>query len=289
MSIAALNWVMGAPSQGVKPLVGPSGSARLVLIALANHANDDGWAWPSRETINAEANLTDRTSAVALRWLVENGYLSVDPQGSPIEFVARPQYRTNLYRLLFDVERHLGGAIHVAQGVQSTSSRGCNPRRDEQITHTSRTTHEPHEQPSLIPARLDGERERSPDDLFEAFWKAYPRKVGKTGRNGHGARAAFMAALKRDGLPVLSAGCKMWRDHWNAERTPMQFIPHPATFLNQSRYRDVPTAAKRAAGGVLEQLGEIEFDEHGNMIEHDTHNAGTVTCIDVIEGTATDA
>lgn len=287
MSIAALNWVMGAPSQQIKALTGPTGSARLVLIALANHANDDGWAWPSRDTINAEANLTDRTSGAALRWLVEHGYISIDSQGSPIEFVRKPQYRTNLYRLQFDVERDLGGANDVAQGVQSASSRGCSSRHADEITHTSRTTLEPQREPSSV-ARLDGERARTPDDLFEAFWQAYPRKVGKTGRNGHGARASFMAALKRDGLDSISAGFKRWRDYWNVERTPLQFVPHPATWLNQARYLDEPgRGGGRDVPGVLAQLAAIEFDESGNMIA--APNSGNVTSVTAIEGTATDA
>lgn len=72
----------------------------------------------------------------------------------------------------------------------------------------------------------------SPD--FEAFWKAYPRKSGKD--------AAWKAWQKRrheiPALPELAAilarqsHCEQW------QRDGGQFIPHPATWLNQGRWQD---------------------------------------------------
>lgn len=72
----------------------------------------------------------------------------------------------------------------------------------------------------------------SPD--FETFWKAYPRKSGKD--------AAWKAWQKRrheiPALPELAAilarqsHCEQW------QRDGGQFIPHPATWLNQGRWQD---------------------------------------------------
>lgn len=69
-------------------------------------------------------------------------------------------------------------------------------------------------------------------DHFDAFYKAYPRKVGKAP-----ARKAFdklkvtetmlsdiMTAIERD------KASKQWQDR--------QYIPHPATWLNQRRWED---------------------------------------------------
>lgn len=71
------------------------------------------------------------------------------------------------------------------------------------------------------------------DTEFEQFWSAYPRKVGKDA-----ARKAFAGALKRASLEAVAAGL-------NAATWPEdpQFIPHPATWLNQGRWADDPAAA----------------------------------------------
>jgi len=78
---------------------------------------------------------------------------------------------------------------------------------------------------------------------FDDFWKAYPRRVGK-----EAARKAWAAATKR--------GAKPWHviegAQWLAGHPPddAQFIPYPATWLNQGRYDDERTDdGKQPLGG----------------------------------------
>jgi hypothetical protein len=66
---------------------------------------------------------------------------------------------------------------------------------------------------------------------FEDFWKAYPRKVGKG--------AAFKAWKKEDPdlADVLQAlEWQIKQNQWVKDGG--QFIPHPATWLNQRRWED---------------------------------------------------
>ncbi|KKL62318.1 hypothetical protein LCGC14_2186380, partial [marine sediment metagenome] len=71
---------------------------------------------------------------------------------------------------------------------------------------------------------------------FEAFWNAYPRKVGKP--------AAIRTWKKTWSKPNpvasdgIMAGLERWKqtEQW---QNP-QFIPYPATFLNQRRWEDEP-------------------------------------------------
>jgi Helix-turn-helix domain len=55
MSIQAINWVL-EHSQS-------RGSARLVMVSIANHASPEGVAWPGYNTIASEANC-DRSTAI---------------------------------------------------------------------------------------------------------------------------------------------------------------------------------------------------------------------------------
>jgi uncharacterized protein YdaU (DUF1376 family) len=74
-------------------------------------------------------------------------------------------------------------------------------------------------------------RDKSLDDGFEEFWQAYPKKVGKDA-----AAKSWIKTKARidDVLPALA-----WQketDQWR--RNDGQFIPNPATYLNQGRWQD---------------------------------------------------
>lgn len=82
-------------------------------------------------------------------------------------------------------------------------------------------------------------------DLFEAFWAAYPRRVGKGA-----ARAAWAKAIRKASPEAIIAaiqaqvyaGC--FRD--------LTFCPHPATWLNGERWDDeIATDLPKTAAHAL--------------------------------------
>lgn len=72
---------------------------------------------------------------------------------------------------------------------------------------------------------------------FPEFWAACPRKVGKGA-----ARTAFVKAGKRSDLDAATLAARMavWAVHWQREGRAENYIPHPSTWLNESRYDDPP-------------------------------------------------
>ena len=67
---------------------------------------------------------------------------------------------------------------------------------------------------------------------FDSFWAFYPKKVGKPA-----AKKAWRGAhLKSEEVPLVAAGLSKWMASW----TDRQFIPYPATWLNQRRWEDEP-------------------------------------------------
>jgi uncharacterized protein YdaU (DUF1376 family) len=75
---------------------------------------------------------------------------------------------------------------------------------------------------------------------FDAFWQAYPKKVGKIA-----ARKAWKKA-KRPPTGIILAAVEQQKksDQWRKDNG--QYIPNPATWLNQGRWDDEPTKAKGA-------------------------------------------
>jgi hypothetical protein len=71
---------------------------------------------------------------------------------------------------------------------------------------------------------------------FVAFWDAYPRKVGKPAALKAWGRIARADALLDAMLDAIRA--QQRSAQWTKDGG--EFIPHPATWLNQRRWEDVP-------------------------------------------------
>jgi hypothetical protein len=107
----------------------------------------------------------------------------------------------------------------------------------------------PSPSPSPSPKKKISERVRAPHlssaeapPAFLGFWAAYPRKVG---------RAAALRAWNKlhpvsQATIILMQEALAWQtqqDQWTKDNG--QFIPHPATWLNQARWLDQPTTTLR--------------------------------------------
>ena len=73
-----------------------------------------------------------------------------------------------------------------------------------------------------------------PQDLFEEFWKAYPKKIGK----GYAFECFKKIRVSRSLLDtMLEAIAKQKKsDMWKRDKG--QYIPNPSTWLNQKRWED---------------------------------------------------
>jgi DNA-binding MarR family transcriptional regulator len=67
------------------------GSELLVLLALADFADDEGTCWPSIETLARKSRLKRRATQYAIQSLVDAGLLTVEPNAGP--------NTVNLYRV----------------------------------------------------------------------------------------------------------------------------------------------------------------------------------------------
>ena len=87
---------------------------------------------------------------------------------------------------------------------------------------------------------------------FETFWNLYPRKVGKIA-----AQKSFTRAVKQGVEPeIMIEGVRHYK--FSDDK---QFVPHPATWLNQGRYMD--EESKPANGTPIEKSGFV--------VVHNTH------------------
>lgn len=69
------------------------------------------------------------------------------------------------------------------------------------------------------------------DDAFDEFWSIYPLKKGKDK-----ARAAYRASLRKTDRATILGALRNHLPEWDTKG--IQYVPYPATWLNQGRWED---------------------------------------------------
>lgn len=80
---------------------------------------------------------------------------------------------------------------------------------------------------------------RARDGRFDVFWANYPRKVGKEAARKAFSRLSMTNELLSQMLSAIKQQCAS--PQWTKDNG--QYIPNPATWLNQGRWEDVLPAA----------------------------------------------
>lgn len=241
MSIQAVAWVLRHSEARL--------GARLVLLSIANYADEDGGnSWPAVATIAKDARMSQRQVQRAVQTLEASGEIAIERGGGDHK-------HTHRYVILGMRSPELTGD-NMSSVEQGTGDKSGKQRVTNQAGTGDKMSpnplDEPLENPPPLPPRKRRDRSlsQSEEDEFEAWWETYPHKVGKAA-----ARSAWRSARGKAGLDDLLAGVV----RYVAAKPPDRAWANPATWLNQERWADQPagttpplrTAAEREASNVL--------------------------------------
>jgi|TARA_R100000084_G_scaffold107247_1_gene66857 hypothetical protein len=193
------------------------GTARLVLLAIADHCNTAGVAWPSLTRLASYVNVNRRNTINAINQLVKMGELTRVHNGQT--------GRATTYKVTL-------GSVATDTGVATDTSVGGD---------TGGVSEETPQPPLNRQESLLGESN------FDAFWKAYPKKVGKGA-----AVKAYDKALKGTPHDIIMEGLERY------DPDP-GYICNPATWLNEMRYFDEPTDYTKTARRNQDRQGGGEI------------------------------
>lgn len=106
----------------------------------------------------------------------------------------------------------------------------------------------------LCISSLEEKKKPELETRFDQFWAMYPRKVGKD--------AAWKAWQKRrpdaDGLDAILAALAWQSRSSDWLRDGGQFIPNPATWLNQARWQDEPRKVVSVNRATIAAVNAVE-------------------------------
>lgn len=205
--------------------------------------------YKTAEEWTEETGLSYREQATARAYLVKQGFL--------IETHKRIEHRI-YYKLNRDAICHAFDLWR--QGQKTTSDESAIPERRKRnsgttipqsgecairnsgttipqpVYKTETTSETTHSNTPKPPATPGAEREVV-SAAFAAFWKTYPKKVGKDA-----AAKVWARKVKADDVQAVMDALDKQRSSEQWTQDGGRFIPHPSTWLNQGRWKDEDVA-----------------------------------------------
>lgn len=241
-------------------------ASRMILLCLADRANDEDLAWPSIDT------LVDDTGGISRSTIFR--HLEPLYGAGLVEKVRRVRddggWRANGFRLLITAgQTPRVNLTPPPSQIDTPPVSTTDPPRPNLtpppvslVTQQEPTRRNPPIEPTTTlfivdPPSPNGERPPKPptydhktDPVFARFWAAYPRKIGKPD-----AFRAWQAAIKTADPEAIIVAAAAYR----AERAgeDERYTKHPGPWLRAERYNDAPpTPTRRAPEGRHDEARE---------------------------------
>lgn len=198
----------------------------MVYLALQSFSGVTGSVIPSVATLAKRARLAPSTTRTTLRALEEIGVIVTEAR-----YDSRGDRTSNNYILLTHDPKAppVSGAPPHRDTVYPPPEPGAKgtPSKEQEISY------------EISP------RENT-DEEWDRFWSAFPRKESKPA-----ALRAWKAARKRASVDAIMDGLGRWLP--NLALREKQYIPLPATWLNNDKWNDEPSAVQPTERGKTER------------------------------------
>ena len=249
MSLDAIRWAFKTPIQNP--------GAKFVLVALAEHARDEGEGWtcfPSIKRLGRWTSQGERTIERHLSWLVAQGWVSRQSrrrkrEGDSAYFYTlhpAPGEDSDAPSTDMDGESERKSA-KVASGQRLYVRQSGADRPPLSTRSAAKTASAYIEEPVIEPVNEPNAPEaRDTGDRFAEFWSAYPNKVEE-----RGAKAIFLRLVRRrDATPdELVSGARRYAALVRGR--DRQFVKSPASWLSKGCWADdAPPVVESAVGSA---------------------------------------
>lgn len=207
-----------------------AGSDLLMLLAIADFADDDGNAYPAVSTLAAKCRMKPRNCRYLLRTLEESGELSIEMGTGP--------HGANFYRINLEslgLQRSAG--VQSLAGLQHSATPPATQCRNP-LHHSAAKPSKNHQEPPISAHAAKNQQHEAADDGFADFWAQYPKRVGKQ------AAAKAWKRVKPKDRPLLMAALALQKKSPAWEKDAGAYIPHPSTWLNGKRWEDEQPATQ---------------------------------------------
>ena len=218
------------------------GTELLMLLALADHANDDGQCWPSLPRLAAKCRIKKRQAIKIIQKLEADGTLQIERgQGRgnvsiyTLLLKGAPEYTNSPEKVhpSTPFPPPIKGALQDTKGALQDTKGALASAPEPSVEPSVEPSEE--KDPLFVPhGGQDGYSQG-----FEAFWDCYPQKKGK--------RQAWREWQRHKLDPLATQLCRSVADHLaHDEAWQRGYIKYPATYLVQGCWQDECTPPARS-------------------------------------------
>lgn len=239
-------------------LRGVSQAEKLLLIVLANYADENGRCWPSQKRLGDDAAMSDRSVRTAFVKLEKAGLIVRERRNR------RDGSRgTDMIELRLDAGEIQRKNLPVEKSSSGKKRTDYRKNLHELAEDFSRlTSFEPTIEPSIEPSLT---RAREFGEEFALFWSEYPMQIDEhLAREAYGrarTKATFETILR--GLAHAKAYSPRWRDGK---------MPDPVNWLKKERWNDKFGAVSAASQKRIAR--EENFRRAFNAVAEPTDRRG---------------
>ncbi len=206
------------------------GAPRLLMLILAGYADDTGFCWPGQKLLADGAGMTTRGIRKITGALVAAGEIEIVEhglgRGNSTRYLLRKYAAAKEERKCIKEEQPIP-LLHKPQKRNRSAE-----KRNGETQKEERGDTKAEQACSAEPQNHNRTTEpQTAEDDFSRFWKAYPRKVGK-GAAQKAWNKAKVTFADVEGAIEAQRKSEQW------QKDGGQYIPHPATWLNQQRWED---------------------------------------------------
>ncbi len=216
-----MSFVMMAKAMKIKT---GNPTRKLILLKLADNANDDGECYPSYQHIAEQCEVSRKTVMVHVDALIKMGLVKKKERKTK-----QGNRRSNLYIITLGggVKSTLGGSVKSTPGgVKSTPGGG--------VKITPITYHSLNLSHNQRGDGAHGHMKKTTNNDFDQFWKSYPKIVGKQAA----IRSWEKTNKNRPELDFILMALEQQKKSKQWAKDGGQYIPNPATWLSQGRWDD---------------------------------------------------
>ena len=228
---------------------GLTANEKLVLIALADMADDRGICWPAMKRLAGKSICSKRTAQRAIKNFEKMNLLTIYERPNDNKRNDSNLYQLHFMELLRMGNSELVGDTQSPTGRHSDTHRGDTQSPTGRHSDTQRVTPS-HPNLSIEPIKgtyqepIKGTRGGTAADatgdtakLFDEFRAAYP--ANRRGTEVKQARTQFAAAVKKVGDPqVIIAAAAKYATHCKVQGTEPKYIKSMWRWLRDERYLD---------------------------------------------------
>lgn len=220
MAISALRWAWAQP---ISP------TQKLILVRLADLADEAGVCWPSLARLEQDTGFTRRGITLNLKALEADGFLKRNPGG--------PGHGATRYTLKIGRESgSLGNGVPYESG--SLGNDVPQGRESGSLDVGNDVPTIPHKNPKRSPNKIDHAKcDQRIHDLFGRWYELYPLKKGR----GQALKAFTKLNPSPEQVEAMIAAVESQKADRLRRQAAGEWVPdwkHPATWINGECWAD---------------------------------------------------